>query len=546
MKPLKTPISSTYDPYQLLRVYTYYRVLLSSLLLLLFKSNVISNALGSNHESLFFYTALIYTGINAFTLTLIWSNKDLPSQQQRFFSIFIDIITIVILMYASGGASSGLGYLLVVTIAAAGMLLLPQLSILMAAFTTIAIFSESFLRYVTSDIDAQSLFSAGTLGALLFVTVLSFQYLTRKILEGTTEAVAQAQHVSHLQKLARLIIERMYTGIIVLNEKQEIELINNSAKHLLSPSNDSLTLTIDKIPLLKQQLASHNKSSHKFTSQITSGTEGAESNPNELKFSITNLEMGEESDTLIFVEDNRAITQKAQQLKLASLGRFTASIAHEIRNPLGAISHANQLLLESTDLNPADQRLLEIIHTHTLRVNQIIENILQVSRRELSKPQSIELTSWVNAFLQDYHSGADIKTHLLNKKIITHCPPKAIETKFDASQLQQIIHNLLENALRYCEFATEAPAIILEVGINVVRETPFLKITDNGKGIDQTKQKYAFEPFFTTESRGTGLGLFICKELCEANHAYISYSCNPDNPSCFTIEFIHPEKSQAI
>lgn len=539
MKPISTPVNPAYDPYQLLRVYTYYRVFLGSLLLLIFKSNFIPNTFGSDNSALFFYITLIYTGINCLTLFFIWRNETLPSQQQRFFSLLLDVGTIIVLMYTSGGVGSGLGYLLIVAIATAGVLLRSHLSTFLAAITTLSIFAESFIRQLNHGISAAELFSIGALGALIFITVLSFQYLTKKIRQSSKNATEQAQHVSHLQQLARLIIERMYTGIVVLNKDNEIELINNSAKYLLAPeSNNDALPTVEKIPKLKKQLDlwKENKPQHTLKTNQTS--------TDELKFSITNLEFGKESDTLIFVEDNRALAQKAQQLKLASLGRLTASIAHEIRNPLGAIGHASQLLSESENINTADQRLLDIVHTNTLRVNQIIENVLQVSRREISQPQPIELTQWIDTFIHEYYITEDTQHKPKKQHIKTHYLANKVHTKFDPSQLQQIITNLLDNALRYCDFSKNSPAITLEAGINPTRGTPFLKIIDNGLGIDPKNQKHAFEPFFTTEQSGSGLGLFICRELCEANHAYISYTCNNDQPSCFVIEFVHPEKSQ--
>lgn len=545
MNPIKAPISTVYDPYQLLRVYTYYRVLLGSLLLLIFKSNLIPNTLGSDNSALFFYTIATYTGVSLLALVSIWRHYELPSQQQRFMLLLLDAGAVIILMYTSGGASSGLGYLLIVTIAASGALLSSHLSLFLAAATTLAIFTESIVRQLTQGLDAATLFSAGTLGALVFITVLSFQYLTKKIRQSNLDAASQARHINHLQQLARLIIERMYTGIVVLNKDEEIELINNSAKYLLNPKgNNNSAPTLENIPALKQQLSLWREKGRHSSAQAILKTENGPSD--ELKFSITNLELGKEADTLIFIEDNRVIAQKAQQLKLASLGRLTASIAHEIRNPLGAIGHASQLLSESEQINNADQRLLDIIHTNTLRVNQIIENVLQVSRREISQPQPIELTQWIDTFIHEFYYDTKIGGALKKPHIETRFLTSQVHTKFDPSQLQQIITNLLDNALRYCDIENNLPAIILEAGIDPARGTPFLKIIDNGPGIPSRNQKHAFEPFFTTESSGSGLGLFICRELCEANHAYIGYTCNNTQPSCFTIEFVHPEKIQSV
>ncbi len=532
--------NTDYDPYQLLRAYTYYRLFLGALLLLTHESNIITHIPGSEYALLFRYTCWVYIGINLLSLIFLWRNKHTPSLQQRFLAVFVDILAITLWMHASGGVGGGLGYLFLVAVAAAGMLLPVQLAIFSAALATIALLSDSLWQYFTQEMTNTSLFVSGYLGILIFITTFAFQYITRKIRHGKAEVLAQQRHVAHLQKLARLIVERMRTGIVVLNKNNDIELINQAAKELLNfDQAHSLNLSLKQSPdLLHQVQQWQNQTSAAHATSIVSGSKGAE-----IRLNMTELELGvDTSGTLIFAEDNRALTQQAQQLKLASLGRLTASIAHEIRNPLGAIGHASQLLAESSDLNTHDQRLLEIISNHTRRINQIIENIFQVSRRKTSEPELIKIDNWLPNFLKAYLQ-AHTQSHLSQKIAILNADSD-LAIRFDESQLQQVVTNLLDNALRYADFSVDGPAITLRSYIDTNRQTPCLQIIDNGPGIEASQQVHIFEPFFTTESSGSGLGLFLCKELCEANQAFLSYTKEQDSHSCFTIQFAHPNKSQ--
>ena len=533
MKSINTAIDPSYDPYQLLRVYTYYRVLLGSLLLLIYRSNLASNVLGSENASLFVYTTWTYTIVSLVTLITLWRNRSTPTLQQRFLAILSDIISIILIMYASGGATSGLGYLLIVAVAAAGMLLPAQLAVFMAALATIALIGESLVHHLVSGVDSKALFVAGSLGAMIFITALTFQYVTRKIRDSSDKLAAHAQHIAHLQKLARLIVERMRTGIVVLNKNDDIELINEAAQTLLGLQNaGDVSLSLNQIPTIKNQLEQW-RTGRAQGSDIVDNRYGP---TNELRISLANLELGKTEDTLAFIEDNRAIIQQAQQLKLASLGRLTASIAHEIRNPLGAISHASQLLGESQQIPDDDRRLLEIISNHTKRVNQIIENILQVSRRKTATPTTLELTHWAQQFIDEHDRDSQMDIGLKFDTI-------PVYATFDASHLQQILTNLIENALRYTPQDCQEP-VTLVIGIEPSRQTPYIRIVDKGPGIAPDNQKHIFEPFFTTESTGSGLGLFICQELCEANQAFLHYQCDDEQPSCFILQMAHPDKAQ--
>lgn len=551
---LHAPLASPqgYNPYDLLRIYTYYRTLLGSVLLLMFQIEFAPQILGNDNPQLFFYSSIGYTAINFMTLIVMWRVKYAPSQTKLFSSLLIDVIAISLLMHASGGATSGLGYLLLIAIAAGGIMLRERISFFLAAITTIVVISEGAYRFIILTQDNKAVFTSGTLSALAFLTALLFQHLTKKIRLSYAEAESQAKQAAHLQKLAQLIVERMRTGILVLNNQLTIELHNHAALKLLGINSDSVeNIPLSQFPDLykKHQSWQRNSSDHSPFLKIEGETS------NEIKVNFAYLEADKTNEVLIFLEDVRSLNQQAQQLKLASLGRLTASIAHEIRNPLGAISHASQLLAESPQLPQSDVRLLDIINNHSTRVNQIIENILQLSRRRPTQTLPINLREWIPTFINDYKAsksnGPQLEIALLEKNLRNNRnngtgnvnSDGALEAKFDTSQLSQVLSNLCDNGLRYSSKKTGRPDLRLEIGVDISQHQPYIRVIDYGPGISDENIKHLFEPFFTTENTGSGLGLYICKELCEANQAIISYKRTPQGESCFHLQLAHPDKA---
>ncbi|MET0355778.1 MAG: PAS domain-containing sensor histidine kinase [Cellvibrio sp.] len=529
-----TPMSANYNPFELLRVYTFYRTLLGIVLLIMFEAKLAPKVLGIDNPDIFLFAAIGYTIFNISTLLLLWQVRFSPSQKQLFALFLIEIAAVILLMHSSGGASNALGYLLLVAAAAGGMLLRGQIAFFLAALATIAVISETAYRAITHTQHNDAFFSAGILGGLIFISAIIFQYLTKKILTSNQEALSQASHAAHIQKLAQQIVERMRTGIMVLDKSNQITMFNNAAAKLLSLGNSSLP-HLEGTPELQEKVDLWQRTNTNPSPILRVDSDAN----NEVKVNFAKLGQDQNSHTLIFLEDNRAITQQAQQLKLASLGRLTASIAHEIRNPLAAISHASQLLSEDPELPLGDKRLVEIIGSHTKRVNQIIENILQLSRRKISNPQTIRLDEWLPKFITDYCASKSA----MEKPSIDCIAADQIPAKFDVGQLQQVLTNLCDNGLRYSQPPEGCPQLVLEAGIDRNTQQPFIKVIDFGDGISQENLAHLFEPFFTTENTGSGLGLYICKELCESNQALISYEHTHEGLSCFHIHLAHPDKT---
>ncbi len=228
---------------------------------------------------------------------------------------------------------------------------------------------------------------------------------------------------------------------------------------------------------------------------------------------------------------------RVQQSKLASLGRLSASIAHEIRNPVGAMSHAAQLLAESPGLTEHDLRMTEIIQTHSSRVSHIIDNVLQLSRRDLSRPERLDLKTWLDDFADEFVRTLELQEGEFTIGDI----PDDLVVRMDRGHLRQVLWNLCDNAVKY---ASETGGIMVEIQGDRMsgQGRPYLEVLDCGLGVDPATADKIFEPFFTARSGGTGLGLYISRELCELNRATLLYLDRPGGGSIFRIVFSDPDR----
>ena len=256
----------------------------------------------------------------------------------------------------------------------------------------------------------------------------------------------------------------------------------------------------------------------------------------ELQPSFIALDQSPHHQTLVFLEDLAQIAQQAQQLKLAALGRLTAGIAHEIRNPLGAISHAAQLLQESEELNGSDRRLTQIIQDHSQRMNRVIENVLQLSRRQQTVPQRLDLKPWLERFVAETREGATAR-----QQIHLHIGSGDFKTLMDPNQLTQIVDNLVRNGWRHSIQVHDQAQVWLELFVDRASQLPILEVRDDGTGVAPDHQAKLFEPFFTTSTQGTGLGLYLSRELCESNQARLDFKPRQGG-GCFRITFAHGRK----
>jgi two-component system sensor histidine kinase PilS (NtrC family) len=239
---------------------------------------------------------------------------------------------------------------------------------------------------------------------------------------------------------------------------------------------------------------------------------------------------------VIFLEDTSLIAERVQQAKLAALGRLSASIAHEIRNPIGAMSHAGQLLAESPGIGQESQRLTDIIRVNARRVSQIVESVLALSRRNQARPEQLQLLPWLEDFAREFVQTLE----LFEGAIAVTDASRDVEAEMDPTHLHQIVWNLCDNAVKYASATAGAIAVELSCGHLVSSGRPYLDVADRGPGIEPANVDEIFEPFFTGQPGGTGLGLYISRELAERNGATLRYHARPGGGSLFRLVFADP------
>ncbi|WP_178115384.1 MULTISPECIES: nitrogen regulation protein NR(II) [unclassified Pseudomonas] len=513
---------------RLLRLYHLYRLSIGITLVLLISSNMDNRLLAFANNDLLRSGSWLYLVLNIL-LVVFLENTRRPA---RLFGLALtDVLLLSWLFFVAGGAPSAIGNLLIVSVAIGNTLLRGRIGLLIAAVATIGIVGSSFFLGLNDSNLPGSYLQAGTLGALCFAAALLVQGLTRRLEASETLAERRASEVTSLETLNALILQRMRTGILVLDRQRRVQLANESALNLLGmhdlvgqPIEDYSTALVDS---LKVWL---NNPSLRPPGLTIAGT-GLTLQP-----SFIALGHNEQHQTLVFLEDLAQVAQHAQQLKLASLGRLTAGIAHEIRNPLGAISHAAQLLRESEELNNADRRLTQIIQDHSQRMNRVIENVLQLSRRQQTSPQRLDLRAWLEQFARQARESM-----AAHQQLHVNIAPGDYATLMDPDQLTQVLDNLLRNAWRHSAQAHEQAEAWLELFVDPYSRLPTLDIIDNGAGVTPDQQAHLFEPFFTTSNQGTGLGLYLSRELCESNQARLDFKPRQGG-GCFRITFAHGRK----
>ena len=533
------PDQQTHDAltWKPLRLLSFYRVILAGLLAVLFFSIPENTGLGIRDNELYAFTSiayLLFSVLAGFGARLRKPGYELLTVIQ----IVVDIIAITVLMFTSGGLASGLGILLVIAVAAGSILLPGRMAFLFAAIAAIAVMGEEVYSSLFLDNSSSSGYTqAGLLGLALFVTAAVTNLMVRRIKE--TEALARRRgiDITNLAKLNALIVQRLQVGIIATDHEHRIRLINRTAQKLLNLPDTVEGQPLESLsPELFERLEDWRKTPDAEQPALPAKIGGTKLLPH-----FTILGTADNIGSLIFMEDAETLAKQAQQLKLVSLGRLTASIAHEIRNPLGAISHATQLLDESEELNNSDQRLITIIGDHTRRVNAVVENVLQLSRPGTSTPQQIKIQEWLERFADEFASSGNCQREQISLSVT----PVDLEVVMDPSLLHQVVWNLCQNATRHGAHEATPLKLSMVCKIATASQRPTLDIIDNGLGINSDNAETIFEPFFTTKSSGTGLGLYIAREICENNQSHLDYIPIPEGGSCFRITFTS-RQSQAV
>ena len=523
------------DPWRILTLLNLYRLTLAFAFLSLFITGIGPDLLGSSRPVIYATTAWAYFAGVLFSIATTRTRRPTFNTQVNTL-VGVDILAIALLMHASGGTPSGLGILLIVTITS-GTLISTKKSAtyVYAALATIAVLAEAVYSDLVSVQTATYYTQAGLLGAAFFATAVLDYTFARRVQHSQELAEQRGVDLANLSQLNEHIIQRLQSGILVVDEDGRVRLMNQAAWHLIGMPISGRQPPLAEIcpelaSQLQQWLTNPFNAPHSFT------LPGGQS---ELMPRFNRLAR-DAKDAIIYLEDQKQVSHQAQQQKLASLGRMSASIAHEIRNPLGALSHAAQLLAESSTLAATDQRLTRIIGENAQRVNTIIENVLQISRRQTSSPVRLLLHAWLEELRDEFCSAEGLPPEHLRIDV----QPRDLEVLIDPSQLHQVVWNLCKNATEHGANASGETRIELRGGMEMPARRSFLDVIDQGPGIDPQTAQQIFEPFYTTRTRGTGLGLYLARQLCELNDAKLDYIAQPRGGSCFRIRFPRAQSAQ--
>jgi len=444
-------------------------------------------------------------------------------QLQLFLHVITDLLVLTALVHFSGGVQGGLSALMIASVAAGSVLASRRLAATFAAGATILLLLETGYRTLY---DTASLGQAGVIGAACFLTALSVNWLASRLQTQEELANRRGRDVRNQLAVTRRVIAELQQGVLVVSADGRLRLMNRAAQEMLGVS--TMRFDASQSPRLRevigeswQELAERFVSWRASSSTVPDEIELAPSvepespmEANRLRVRFMAALSEGRSDSVILVENLRELEQRAQQLKLASMGRLSASIAHEIRNPLGAIRHANGLLAEQLESVPLT-RLSGIVEDNTVRINRVIEDVLSISRREQAVDERVNMELFLNEFLPEFVVQSGALRERLSVSLETDEP-----MRFDSNQLRQILVNLVGNALRY---ATNETAAVLISWRKLDDGRLELSIADDGPGLGADAVAHAFEPFFTTDAQGTGLGLYLARELCNVNKASIRY-----------------------
>ncbi len=506
-----------------LYIFGLYRVLEAALLALIFFGPE-SNLFGTpRHPVLGDAVALFY--FPASLVLLLWARQGRALRWHLLLATAVDIAVATLAAHALPAAAPGIAMLLLFNIGAAALLLPLRYGLALALLGAAALLCEyAWNRSVDPAVArplAERLMFATSYCAFAVLTWL----LGRQMREQQALAVRRGAEVADMAALNELIIRRMRTGVLLVDGLRRIRMVNEAALLLLGrPGEDMRERDLAEVaPVLAQRLDRWRREHDVDQAPLALGEEQIEVLPRFVQL------MASSHSTLVFLDDASQVSRRAESLTLATMGRFAASLAHEIRNPLAAINYATQLLEESRDIGEADRRLLQIVHQQCMRTNGIVESVLGLARRERAHPEHVELGRFVRRFVDDHRQVLPEE----NGSLKVNIPGAPMPAMVDPRHLQQVLTVLVQNALSHGRMPGE-PARVT-VSVHQVDGAPAIDVLDRGPGIAAGVLAQLFRPFFTTSEQGTGLGLYIARELCHANQASLDYVGAPGGGGCFRI-----------
>ena len=478
----------------------------------------------SADETLLRGTAAAYLALSLLLLALgRRPQADLPAIAGA--GLALDIVAAALALAGQQGLDGAIALMLLFNISIGGLLVGPRLAIALAVLAAAAVFAESLL--VRSDDATRSLLEPAVFGLGYLGAAALAQFLRRELASSQALAEERGSQLLDLADLNELVIRRMRTGVLVIDAQHRVRLFNEAAWALLGAKGEAKRLADLHAPL-DALLRRWRATGEVQPRSLRVGEDGLELLP---RFAA--LGMREEL-FLCFLDDARQFSGRAEELTLATLGRLGASIAHEIRNPLSAILHASQLLEESPALPDADRRLLEIIQNHCQRMDGIVDSILGLARRERAQAEVVDVQRLLQRFIGEYRA-----MHPLGADQIDERCASPITAIVDPRHLQQVLTVLVDNARAYGRLPDQPARVLLRAqpatGDGAEPDSLDIDVVDHGPGIPPAVAGRLFEPFYTTSEHGTGLGLYIARQLCEANQGSLRLVPVPGGGACFRV-----------
>lgn len=532
----ETQFAIAAENWKLLRYLAIFRLTVASLAAALALSHAKIPPFGEASPEWFTVFSLIYAAIGLVAMETLRQRR--PSfEVQATVLTFLDVAFVTLLMHTSGGQASGLGLLLVVAVGGASFILGRRMTTFFAALATVSVLIEhSWGALAYSEPLPEGYPQIGMLGLGLFATATLAYTLASRLRATEVLAVRRGIDLANLTQVNELIIQRMQSGALVCDAHGKVRLMNKAARNFFGLHHTGgVPMLGDIAGDLAAQFFQWLEDPRNATRKLLRTRAGYTLMP---RFVL--IGDNQESGALVFLEDTAILRQQAQQLKMAALARLTASIAHEIRNPLGAITNAAQLLGESaTNPTGEEQRLLRIIEDQSRRMNMIVENVMQLSRRDRVNPKRVALGPWLREFVAQFCESVRMPT-----EAIAVVEENQVRVCVDIDQLYQVVGNLCQNAFRHSGAFSGERLVELQYGID--DGDSYLDVVDWGTGVAPEVVDNIFDPFFTTTPKGTGLGLYIARELCEGNGGRLDYHPGEGVGSRFRITFSKGEHCAEI
>ena len=419
-----------------------------------------------------------------------------------------DIAAMVLLMFASGGFRSGLAVMLLVSIAGASLVSRGRLLLFYAALATIAVLVEQAVEVVAFGESLGGFLPPAMISIGYFATALVTNQLAQRVITNERVARQRGIDLANQLRINQRVIQDVQDGVLVVDSNGLVRSHNPRVGQLLGRPAPELDQIEAFSVELAQALADWRAGGARATPILTLPETGRM-----VRARFVDAGVGNDGFTVIYLEDISKLEDQARQLKLAALGRLTANIAHEIRNPLAAITHASELMNEE-NRQPARERLTRIIRDNAGRLDRMVKDVLELNRRDRVQPEPVRLTPFLGTFLDEFAQNEQVD----RQGFLLEIDDDGL-VEFDRVHLHQVLWNLVRNGWRHSLKGAGSVRLRLQRQGNRLE----LHVIDDGPGVAKELQSQLFEPFFTTYSAGTGLGLYIARELCGANGAVLDY-----------------------